>query len=49
MQALIDAPHEAARLGANARRDAQARFGIERFGIERFVRDWVEVFTRVAG
>lgn len=44
MQALIDAPHEAARLGANARRDAQARFGIE-----RFVRDWVEVFARVAG
>lgn len=43
MQALLDSPQEAARMGANARRDAH-----ERFGIERFVRDWTEVFARVA-
>ena len=43
MQALLDSPQEAARMGVNARRDAQ-----ERFGIERFVRDWMEVFARVA-
>ena len=44
MEALLDAPQEAARMGASARRDAQ-----ERFGIERFVRDWLQVFARVAG
>ena len=43
MQALLASPQDAARLGANARRDAQ-----ERFGIERFVRDWMDVFARVA-
>jgi glycosyltransferase involved in cell wall biosynthesis len=43
MQALLDNPQEAARMGANARRDAY-----ERFGIDRFVRDWMEVFARVA-
>jgi glycosyltransferase involved in cell wall biosynthesis len=43
MQAMLDSPQEAARMGANARRDAH-----QRFGIERFVRDWTEVFARVA-
>jgi len=43
MQALLETPQEAARMGANARRDA-----LERFGIERFVRDWVDIFARVA-
>jgi hypothetical protein len=44
MQALVGDRQEAARLGENARRDA-----LERFGIERFVRDWMEIFARVAG
>lgn len=43
MQRLIADPAEAQRLGANARRDAQ-----ERFNIERFVRDWMQVFAAVA-
>lgn len=43
MHALLDNPQEAARMGANAKRDAH-----ERFGIERFVRDWLQVFARVA-
>jgi glycosyltransferase involved in cell wall biosynthesis len=44
MHELLRDPQAAARLGANARRDAH-----ERFGIERFVRDWSEVFARIAG
>lgn len=40
MQALLDDPAEAARLGAGARRMA-----LERFGIERFVADWLAVFA----
>jgi glycosyltransferase involved in cell wall biosynthesis len=43
MKTLIDEPEIAARMGAAARRDAEARFGIE-----RFVRDWRDVFARVA-
>jgi hypothetical protein len=43
MRALLRDPAEAARMGANAQRDAQ-----ERFGIERFVRDWLDVFAQVA-
>lgn len=42
MNALLADPAEAARLGANARRDAE-----ERFGIGRFVRDWLDVFARI--
>ncbi|HWI13873.1 MAG TPA: glycosyltransferase family 4 protein [Burkholderiales bacterium] len=42
MQRLIDDPQEARRLGLNARRYAQ-----ERFGIERFVKDWMQVFKAV--
>jgi glycosyltransferase involved in cell wall biosynthesis len=42
MQRLIDDPAEARRLGENAKRDAQSRFGIE-----RFVRDWMQVFDAV--
>jgi hypothetical protein len=42
MQRLIDYPAEARRLGENAKRDAQSRFGIE-----RFVRDWMQVFDAV--
>jgi glycosyltransferase involved in cell wall biosynthesis len=43
MRALLRDPRIAAQLGASARRTAQ-----ERFGIDRFVRDWSEVFARVA-
>jgi glycosyltransferase involved in cell wall biosynthesis len=42
MQRLIGDPAEARRLGENARRYAEARFGIE-----RFVRDWMQVFDAV--
>ena len=42
MQALLDDPDEARRLGANARRVAQ-----ERFGLDRFTRDWNAAFERV--
>jgi glycosyltransferase involved in cell wall biosynthesis len=41
MHRLLQRPDEAARMGANARRLAN-----ERFGIGRFVDDWIEVFTR---
>ncbi|MDX5409770.1 MAG: glycosyltransferase family 4 protein [Thauera sp.] len=44
MQHLIDNPGEAARMGAEARRTAQARFGIE-----RFVADWQKVFAEATG
>ena len=42
MRALLRDRAEAARLGANARRDAR-----ERFGIERFVSDWMRAFRQV--
>jgi hypothetical protein len=44
MQALIDDPALARRLGDGARRRAQ-----DRFGIGRFVDDWNRVFTQVCG
>ncbi|PQA60108.1 glycosyltransferase [Siphonobacter curvatus] len=44
MQFLIDHPEEAQRMGANARKLAQ-----DRFGKERFVRDWNAVFAEVVG
>jgi len=44
MRGLLDRPDEAARLGANARRAAR-----ERFGIERFARDWDRTFREAAG
>jgi len=44
MQALLDDPAEAKRLGSNARRYAQARFNIQ-----RFIQDWNRVFTGVTG
>ena len=40
MRALLDDPAEARRLGANARRVAE-----ERFGLERFIRDWNAAFV----
>lgn len=40
MQALLDDPAEARRLGANARRIAR-----ERFGLDRFIRDWNAAFA----
>jgi glycosyltransferase involved in cell wall biosynthesis len=43
MQALLDDPAEARRLGEGARRAA-----LERFNIERFARDWDETFREVA-
>jgi glycosyltransferase involved in cell wall biosynthesis len=43
MRMLLADPGEARRWGANARRDAE-----ERFNIERFVKDWMEVFRTVA-
>lgn len=42
MQRLLDDPAEARRLGANAKRYAESRFGIE-----RFVKDWMQVFEVV--
>lgn len=42
MRDLIADPAEARRLGANARRLAR-----ERFGLERFIRDWNEAFALV--
>ena len=44
MQALLNDPAEAHRLGANARRYAQARFNIH-----RFIQDWNSTFARVTG
>ncbi|MBC8075422.1 MAG: glycosyltransferase family 4 protein [Chloroflexales bacterium] len=44
MRYLLDNPAEANRLGANARRLAE-----ERFGIERFKQDWNRAFRQVAG
>lgn len=44
MQALLDDPAEARRLGAHARRYAQARFSIH-----RFVQDWNRAFAYVTG
>lgn len=43
MQQLIADPGEARRMGDNARRTAE-----ERFGIERFVNDWLKAFDEVA-
>jgi hypothetical protein len=43
IRVLLREPKAAAQLGANARATA-----LERFGIGRFVRDWSEVFARVA-
>jgi len=44
MQDLLAHPEEARRLGANARKLAE-----ERFGIERFARDWNAAFEQVMG
>jgi hypothetical protein len=44
MRYLLDNPAEASRLGTNARRLAE-----ERFGIERFKQDWNRVFHQMAG
>ncbi len=44
MQELLENPAEARRLGANARRVAQ-----ERFGLDRFRRDWNAAFERALG
>ena len=44
MQALIEDPALARRIGTAARMTA-----LERFNIDRFVADWTAVFTRVAG
>ncbi len=44
MRDLLAHPDEARRLGANARRLAQ-----ERFGLDRFARDWNRAFERVLG
>ena len=44
MQALLNDPAEAHRLGANARRYAEARFNIH-----RFIQDWNSTFARVTG
>ena len=44
MNALLDSPAEARRLGEGARRTAE-----ERFGIDRFARDWAEAFALVTG
>jgi glycosyltransferase involved in cell wall biosynthesis len=44
MQALLKDPEEARRLGAEARRTA-----LERFGIERFVADWNNAYAEVTG
>jgi glycosyltransferase involved in cell wall biosynthesis len=44
MQALLDDPAEARRLGENARQYAQSRFSIQ-----RFVRDWNCAFALVTG
>nr|WP_221276922.1 glycosyltransferase [Deinobacterium chartae] len=44
MQALLEDPALAARLGAGAREVA-----LERFSIERFAHDWLEAFAEVAG
>ena len=42
MHRLLEDPQEARRLGDNARRYAESRFGIE-----RFVHDWMQVFDAV--
>lgn len=44
MQHLIDNPDEAARMGSNARRVAQ-----ERFGLDRFIADWNTLFEELTG
>ncbi len=44
MRGLLADPAEARRLGANARRHA-----LERFGIDRFARDWERTFEEVTG
>jgi glycosyltransferase involved in cell wall biosynthesis len=44
MRTLLADPAEARRLGANAR-----RYALERFGIDRFAREWEEVFAQVTG
>jgi hypothetical protein len=44
MRFLLDNPAEARRMGANARRLAE-----ERFGIERFKRDWDRAFAQAVG
>src|SRR5690606_17409433 len=44
MRELIARPELAARLGANARKTAA-----ERFGLDRFIADWNAVFTEVTG
>ncbi|MBA3945692.1 MAG: glycosyltransferase family 4 protein [Herpetosiphonaceae bacterium] len=44
MHALLDNPQLAQEIGANGRRMAQ-----KRFGLERFIRDWNQAFARVAG
>ena len=44
MRHLLDDPAEARRIGANARRVA-----LDRFGLDRFVRDWNNAFALVTG
>ncbi len=44
MQALLNNPAEAERLGAGASAQAQ-----KRFSIQRFIRDWDQAFAQVAG
>jgi glycosyltransferase involved in cell wall biosynthesis len=44
MQALIESPYLARRLGENAH-----ELALRRFGIDRFVADWMETFDSVTG